>query len=460
MTFLSKKKLENFYPFIFFSLLSHFIIYGLPFFGCVLNNFCFYYHNNFFFFYPTKLNFYQIYLKTLFFFILCSLIFFYSTETKILDRKLSKIFINKFDKTLFIKILNIVFFSYTFIFLIINFIDFSSFFVIRRYQYNPQSLTVLWLLGFATAKFNLILENRLTSFIIIILISLMLILDGSRLWVLIIAAYCLFYLYLKKLNFYKKFFFFAIIILLLSFTYVFFIDNVQRNFRANLPKIESNYNSLQEEQEEQEEINCDLSKILVLSENLKESFESNNVNYIENCKKNLNGKEKIFSYINFRLKLDGIFHVYIAYLYPSKKEYVFFESILFNLGFIKNEEFEKENALSDRIIKANHLNNNLQGGINLNAYASFIEQFTGIIERFFFFIIFGLIIYFLNFLLKHIVNKDKISSKFMAINLFFFLSFGSTNNLRSSLKLIIFEIILLIGLFFMSHLLKKFKLKF
>jgi len=211
------------FQFIIFSFVAHFLIYGIPFISCWFENYCFYFHQYFYFFeIPKEINL-RIYFETLLFYTLLSLTFYFSTKYAFSNK--SKKFNNEHNKKIIIRLTNLIFFLFFFIFLIINFdklLDFN----IYRYKYNQQSLTLLWLLGFTTSLINLVFRNFLKSFLIIFLITVFIYTDGSRLWTLLVFVQFTLFL-LLRFNFSVKFIFYMLIMSILVF--IFYIDFINNN---------------------------------------------------------------------------------------------------------------------------------------------------------------------------------------------------------------------------------------
>ena len=207
------------------------------------------------------------------------------------------------------------------------------------------------------------------------------------------------------------------------------------------------------ETREQQLLKCSESQIGSLTINLNPE-EYKNINYCESFK---NNKNFIFAYLNKKLQIDGVLHVYIPYLYPSITKSSYFLSVIFNLGFTTPIEFQKQNALADRIVKENNLKESASG-LNLNMYAGLIEMFPSNVAKFFFVINIGLLTFLLcNLLSQFKIDKDSIE-KFIIMHLFFFLSMGSTNSMRSSIKVLIFNLIFLMSILLIYYLITSFKL--
>ena len=205
---------------------------------------------------------------------------------------------------------------------------------------------------------------------------------------------------------------------------------------------------------EQQLLKCSESQIGSLTINLNPK-EYENISYCESFK---NNKNFIFAYLNRKLQIDGVFHVYIPYLYPSITKSSYFVSVIFNLGFITPIEFQKQNSLADRIVKENNLKETAATGLNLNMYAGLIEMFPSNVAKFFFVINIGLLTFLLcNLLSQFKIDKDSIE-KFIIMHLFFFLSMGSTNSMRSSIKVLIFNLIFLMSILLIYYLITRFNL--
>ena len=209
------KKNSLLFQFIISSIAAHFIIYGIPFISCWFENYCFYFHQYFYFFEIPKEISLRIYFETLLFFILLSLVFYFSCKFALINK--SKKFNNGQNKKIIIRLTNLIFFIFFVIFLILNF-DKLLDFHIYRYKYNQQSLTFLWLLGFTASLINLVFRNFLKSFLIIFLITVFIYTDGSRLWTLLVFVQFTLFL-LLRFNFSVKFIFYMFILSILVFIF-------------------------------------------------------------------------------------------------------------------------------------------------------------------------------------------------------------------------------------------------
>ena len=475
MFFLKNNEKSKLAFFIFVAFLSHFIIYGLPTLACTIDNVCHHFHKNFYYFYISKTNYIKIYTETLFYYISIALIFYLALKTNFMFFKNLKIKNININQKYFLTMINFIFLLYLVLFFIINyeiFISFENFLKSYRYKYQPQSLTVLWISGFIIANLNLILKNKLISIFIMFIVIFFLYMDGSRLWVLLAFTIFILYFYTKFIFSLKFFLFVLLSSLLFFFLYMNFMSDPHR--RTYLPKellhqqeelLHQQEELLHQQEEskintgtnlktrEQQLLKCSESQIGLLTINLNPK-EYENVMYCEYFK---NNKNFIFAYLNKKLQIDGVLHVYIPYLYPSITKSSYFVSVIFNLGFITPIEFQKRNALADRIVKENNLKESASG-LNLNMYAGFVEMFPGSVAKFFFIINIGLLVFLLcNLLNQYKINKDSIE-KFIIMHLFFFLSMGSTNSMRSSLKLLIFNLIFLMSILFAYYLITRFKL--
>jgi hypothetical protein len=483
MFFLKNNEKSKLAFFIFVAFLSHFIIYGLPTLACTIDNVCYHFHKNFYYFYISKTNYIKIYTETLFYYISIALIFYLALKTNFIFFKKLEIKNININQKYFLRTVNFIFLLYLILFFIINyeiFKNFEFFFKIHRYKYHPQSLTILWISGFVIANLNLILKNKLISILTMFVVIFFLYMDGSRLWVLLVFTIFILYFYIK-FNFSLKLFLFALLsALLFFFLYINFMSDTQRRAylphqhkelphqqkelphqqkelphqQKELPHEESKINSgINLNTREQQLLKCSESQIGLLTINLNPE-EYKKISYCEDFK---NNKNFIFAYLNKKLQIDGVFHVYIPYLYPSITKSSYFVSVIFNLGFITPIEFQKQNALADRIVKENNIKESASG-LNLNMYAGFVEMFSSSVAKFFFIINIGLLTFLLcNLLSQFKIDKDSIE-KFIIMHLFFFLSMGSTNSMRSSIKVLIFNLIFLMSILSIYYLITRFKL--
>ena len=474
MFFLKNTENSKLAFFIFVAFLSHFVIYGIPTLACTIDNVCYHFHKNFYYFYISKTNYIKIYTETLFYYISIALIFYLALKTNFIFFKNLKIKNININQKYFLTTINFIFLLYLIIFFIINyefFISFENFFKSYRYKYQPQSLTILWISGFVIANLNSILKNKLISIFIMFIVIFFLYMDGSRLWVLLAFTIFILYFY-TKFNFSLKFFLFALLsTLLFFFLYLNFMSDPHRRAHLSYQQKELSQKELSQEElphqqkeskintginletREQQLLKCSESQIGSLTINLNPE-EYKNINYCESFK---NNKNFIFAYLNKKLQIDGVLHVYIPYLYPSITKSSYFLSVIFNLGFTTPIEFQKQNALADRIVKENNLKESASG-LNLNMYAGLIEMFPSNVAKFFFVINIGLLTFLLcNLLSQFKIDKDSIE-KFIIMHLFFFLSMGSTNSMRSSIKVLIFNLIFLMSILLIYYLITSFKL--
>ena len=474
MFFLKNNENSKLAFFIFFAFLSHFVIYGIPTLACTIDNVCYHFHKNYYYFYISKTNYIKIYTETLFYYISIALIFYLALKTNFIFFKNLKIKNININQKYFLTTINFIFLLYLIIFFIINYeilISFENFFKSYRYKFQPQSLTILWISGFVIANLNSILKNKLISIFIMFIVIFFLYMDGSRLWVLLAFTIFILYFY-SKFNFSLKFFLFALLsALLFFFLYINFMSDPHRRiYLSNQPKELSQEELLHQQKEskintdintdinlnirEQQLLKCSESQIGSLTINLNPK-EYENISYCESFK---NNKNFFFAYLNKKLQIDGVFHVYIPYLYPSITKSSYFVSVIFNIGFITPIEFQKQNSLADRIVKENNLKETAATGLNLNMYAGLIEMFPSNVAKFFFVINIGLLTFLLcNLLSQFKIDKDSIE-KFIIMHLFFFLSMGSTNSMRSSIKVLIFNLIFLMSILLIYYLITRFKL--
>ena len=206
----------------------HFLLYGPDLFSCLFEDMCFYYHTNFYFIGLNNNIYLNIYFETLSFYLILAIVFFSAYKLFFFTKsKFNNYILNTKDINLK-KFINILFLFYLLYFVIQNQEHFSSIenlVTTYRYKYNPQSLTILWLLGSISSWVNLSSKKYFFSILIMIPVIFFLFNDGSRLWTLV------FFLYFNL--FLINFFFISNNFFLISFLFFFGLLLIYANQMAN-----------------------------------------------------------------------------------------------------------------------------------------------------------------------------------------------------------------------------------
>lgn len=429
---------------------AHFFLYSPDLFACLFEDVCFYYHRKFYFLGLEKNVYVKIYFETLLFYLILTIVFFSAYKLLFFTKSKFNNFIPSIKAINLTKFINILFLFFLIYFVIQNLEHFSSFenlIKIYRYKYDPQSLTILWLLGSISSWSNISLKKYLYSIFIIIPVIFFLITDGSRLWVLILFVYCNYFL-ISFFSISVKFILISSFIFLgLILIYIFQMENPQfRNYdsksknEVNLLINNSKVTRTNPDTLSDKNNVCDteiLKKKLIfltLAEIEKnKKFENN----IINCQSEAYKKKK-FYFLKQKMQLDTVLHVYLSRLYPYEEKINFFDTTLFNIGLIKEKKFQEQNNIAERIKAANNLNST-ESNINLSFYAAVYESYPRLYEKIFLIIIIGAMIYLLCFLMI-CFSIDILNIRyFIFCHLIFILGFGVTNHPRAVLKLLLFN---------------------
>lgn len=463
--------------FLFMLLLSaffiHFTLYGFELFACLFEDMCNYYHSKFYFINLNKNIYLKIYFETLSFYLTLSIVFFLAYKVFFFTKsKISNYILNTKDINLN-KFLNILFLFYLLFFLISNQEHFSSIeklIISFRYKYDPQSLTILWLLGSIVSWENISSKKYFYSILIMITVIFFLYTDGSRLWVLVFIIY----LNLFLINFFSISLKFIFTFSLISFGVLVIYVNQMSNPNWRIYKITSekketfNLNSLSTSKSTSLSTSkstsntlkksCDFEKfkkidLFLTLQEIENNLQAKN-NIIE-CR-SLVQKQRKFFYFSKKMQLDAFLHVYLPTMYPYEEKINFFDYTLFDLGLIKQKKFQNQNNMAERIVTANNLNES-QSNINLSFYGSFHESYPRFYEKIFFIIIIGAMIYLLCYLMSCLSINILNIKYFILSHLIFILGMGVTNHTRATLKLLLFNNFLFFFILVIFYLVLQFK---
>ena len=465
--------------------LAHFTLYGPDLFACLFEDVCFYYHSKFYFIGIEENVYLKIYFETLSFYLILTTVFFAAYKLLFFTKSKFNNFIPSIKNVNLTKFINIFFLFFLIYFVIQNLEHFSSFenlIKIYRYKYDPQSLTILWLLGSISSWSNISLKKYFYSILIIIPVIFFLITDGSRLWVLILFVYCNYFL-TSVFSISLKFILISSFISFgLMLIYIFQMGNSE--FRIYDSKSINEENLLINNSEiistspdtsitspdtsitspdtsitspdtlitspdtlitspdtlSSKNNVCDIEllkkKLIFLT---LEEIEKNKkfVKNLINCESEAYKKRK-FYFLKQKMQLDPMLLVYLPRLYSYEEKINFFDYTLFNIGLIKEKKFQEQNNIAKRIKAANNLNST-QSNINLSFYAAFYESYPRFYEKIFLIIIIGVMIYLLCFLMI-CFSIDILNIKyFILCHLIFIIGIGVTNHTRAVLKLLLFN---------------------
>ena len=419
----------------------------LPFGNCEIYDFCSYHFLDFFFF-SFKKNNISFFINIVFFYSAFLIMFFIVLKldkSSIIHKKKNTFFLN--DKKIYlitafiIYCVSLIYFSFSNFDLIFN-LDLFNLSV--RYKFDQKPLTYLYYLSICYAIFLFLLKvNFIYKYLIIVPAVIFLFLDGSRLFIALIAI-CLFadIFNLKNKNIIKLLLLFLSLIMLALY-YIKFLEKRSSNeFLDNSSNI-----TFKNKHNESDEIfeygQCLINNNLLIPDYVDEP--------VEFLKHQLEYKKlPLLVKINNILHVDGVFHYAYVQKFPSNYSFNIIDNISWLLGFNNSEKY----IIASKVNRRTEINS----GINLNAVSDFFEKNTNFVDKLSIFIIIFSIYFSIIFFGKFFFNFNNYNLTMILFSFFNFISL--TNNLRTSFKIYLYfllfiSIILIVSLIYKSFQTKK-----
>lgn len=418
----------------------------LPFGNCELYGDCSTHYVDFFFF-SFKENNISYFVDIVFFYSALLIIFLISLKLENLSINLKKkTFPFQSNITIYLITASVIYCISLIYFLLTNFESIFNLNLINlsdRYKFNQKSLTYLYFVSICFAIFLFLLKVKfIYKYLIIVPAVIFLFLDGSRMFVVLVAV-CLFadIINLKNININKIFFLFFFLIVLV-FIYVKFLEkrspvetsiDLESNvFIFDTSKSDRSYSDSLKENE------CHINKDLLIPDYVEEQ--------VEYLRFQLDYKKiPLLVQINNILHVDGLFHYAYIQKFPLEDSYNILDNISWLLGFNNSEKYIIASKANRRL--------NINSGINLNAVSDFYEKNINLVDKLSIFVIIFLIYFPIIYLGRFFFNFNNYN---LTIILFSFFNFVSlTNNLRTSFKIYLYfllfiSIILIISLIYKS----------